>query len=79
MLALKLATLAALIAPVLAEIVPTSPSGNTVVQVGQTIDALWTADTTGQWTDVEIQLMTGDNFNVGLRLACASLALTCDA
>jgi hypothetical protein len=64
MLALRLATLAALIAPALADVVPTSPSGNTVVQVGQDIQAMWSADTTGQWTDVEIQLMTGDNYQV---------------
>ena len=50
----------------MAQIVPTSPSGGTVVNVGQDIQALWTTDSTGQWTDVEVQLMTGDNFNVSL-------------
>jgi hypothetical protein len=52
--------------PTLAQIIPTSPSGNTVVNVGSDIQALWNADTSGQWTDVEIQLMTGDNFQVSL-------------
>ena len=47
-----------------AEIVPTSPDGNTVVTVGQDIKALWSSDTTGQWNNVEIQLMTGDNYQV---------------
>jgi len=45
-------------------VTPTSPDSATVVRVGEQITALWTADTTGTWTDVEIQLMTGDNLNV---------------
>lgn len=61
----KIALIASTLASsVLAEIVPTSPDGNTVVKVGEDIKALWTEDTTGQWTDVEIQLMTGDNLQV---------------
>lgn len=47
-----------------AAVSPTSPSGDTVVQVGQPLNALWNADSTGQWTDVVVQLMTGDNFQV---------------
>lgn len=47
-----------------AAVSPTSPSGETVVQVGQPLNALWTADGTGQWTDVVVQLMTGDNFQM---------------
>ncbi|KAK4683685.1 hypothetical protein P7C73_g6547, partial [Tremellales sp. Uapishka_1] len=50
--------------PALAAITPTSPDASTVVKVGDSIDALWTADTTGTWTDVEIQLMTGDNYQM---------------
>ncbi|OXB39317.1 hypothetical protein LQV05_004404 [Cryptococcus neoformans] len=44
-----------------ASITPTSPDGSTVVKVGDTIEALWNVDSTGGWTDVEIQLMTGSN------------------
>ncbi|ADV20667.1 Hypothetical protein CGB_B9630C [Cryptococcus gattii WM276] len=56
-------TLAPLLALPLAQatITPTSPDGSTTVKVGDTIEALWTADSTDGWTDVEIQLMTGDN------------------
>ncbi|WWD15648.1 hypothetical protein CI109_100070 [Kwoniella shandongensis] len=47
-----------------ATITPTSPDGATVVKVGQEINALWTTDSTDGWNNVEIQLMTGDNFNM---------------
>lgn len=47
-----------------ASITPTSPDGSTVVKVGDTIEALWNVDSTGGWTDVEIQLMTGSNLAV---------------
>lgn len=59
-------TLAPLLALPLAQatITPTSPDGSTTVKVGDTIEALWTADSTDGWTDVEIQLMTGDNLAV---------------
>jgi hypothetical protein len=50
-----------------AAVSPTSPSGETVVQVGQPLNALWTADGTGEWTDTVVQLMTGDNFQVRRR------------
>lgn len=61
-------TLAPLLALPLAQatITPTSPDGSTTVKVGDTIEALWTADSTDGWTDVEIQLMTGDNLAVRL-------------
>lgn len=49
-----------------AAITPTSPDGSTVVRAGSTLTALWTADSTGMWNDTQIQLMTGDNFQVGL-------------
>jgi hypothetical protein len=45
-------------------VTPTSPDASTVVKQGDQITALWTADPTGTWKDVEIQLMTGDNLNV---------------
>lgn len=45
-------------------ITPTSPDGSTVVAVGDSIQALWTIDSTDGWTDVEIQLMTGSNLAV---------------
>ena len=54
----------ALAVPALAQVTPTSPDSNTVVKVGEDIHALWTADASGQWNDLEIQLMTGDNFQV---------------
>ena len=54
-------TLLALVAPSFAAITPTSPDSTTVVNEGQSINALWDVDTTGTWTDVEIQLMTGPN------------------
>ena len=53
-----------LAAPARAAITPTSPDSATVVKVGDTLNALWTEDTTGSWTDVEIQLMTGANLNM---------------
>lgn len=48
----------------LGQVSPTSPDSSTVVNVGDDIKALWTADSTGQWKDVEIQLMTGGNFDM---------------
>jgi len=47
-----------------AAITPTSPDGSTVVRAGSTLTALWTADSTGIWNDTQIQLMTGDNFQM---------------
>jgi hypothetical protein len=51
----------ALAATSFAVITPTSPDSATVVKVGENINALWSTDTTGQWTNVQIELMTGDN------------------
>ncbi|WWC69740.1 uncharacterized protein I206_103683 [Kwoniella pini CBS 10737] len=45
-------------------ITPTSPDSNTVVKVGESINALWTIDSTDNWNNVEIQLMTGDNLQM---------------
>ncbi|KAL7422073.1 hypothetical protein Q5752_002716 [Cryptotrichosporon argae] len=47
-----------------ADVTPTSPDSTTVVNVGGDIVAMWDADTTGSWTDMEIQLMTGDNLDM---------------
>lgn len=47
-----------------ADVVPTSPDGSTVVRVGAKAEALWTKDSNGNWTDVTVKLMTGDNFNM---------------
>lgn len=47
-----------------ADVTPTSPDGSTVVRVGQTAEALWTKDPQGNWTDITIKLMTGDNYNM---------------
>ncbi|GFZ46431.1 hypothetical protein JCM24511_04678 [Saitozyma sp. JCM 24511] len=61
-------SLAASLLPLLglasAIVTPTSPDASTVVKQGDQITALWTADPTGTWKDVEIQLMTGDNLNM---------------
>lgn len=47
-----------------AAVSPTAPSGDTVVRVGQPLNALWTVDGTGESTDVVVQLMTGDNLQM---------------
>lgn len=47
-----------------AAVTPTSPESATTVRIGQPLTALWSADTTGTWTDMTVQLMTGDNLNV---------------
>lgn len=57
-----------------AQVTPTSPSGNTVVKAGDDLSAMWEKDTTGAWTDLEVQLMTGDNWNVSLAMACCAKA-----
>lgn len=43
---------------------PTTPDGSTVVEVGAPLLIAWSADTTGQWNNLEIQLMAGDNLAV---------------
>ncbi|KAI9638419.1 uncharacterized protein MKK02DRAFT_42810 [Dioszegia hungarica] len=47
-----------------AAVTPTSPESATVVRVGGQMNALWAADTTGTWTDMTVQLMTGDNLQM---------------
>jgi hypothetical protein len=50
-------------------VTPNTPDGSTVVNEGQTLDVAWAADDTGSWTNVTIQLMTGDNFQVSTERA----------
>lgn len=63
----KLALLS-LLAVAYAVVTPTSPDGSTVVKVGSPINALWNKDTAAgsKWTNMQIQLMTGDNLNVSI-------------
>jgi hypothetical protein len=68
MLASILFTLLPLVSAI---VTPTTPDGSTVITEGSSIDAAWTADDTGSWTNVTIQLMTGDNLNVSLVYARA--------
>lgn len=58
--------LLALVPFVSAIVTPNTPDGSTVVNEGSTLDVAWAADDTGSWTNVTIQLMTGDNFQVSL-------------
>lgn len=44
-----------------AQMTPMTPSG---VVAGRAATAQWTRDTTGQWTDVTLTLMSGDNFQM---------------
>ncbi|OCF44718.1 hypothetical protein I317_01407 [Kwoniella heveanensis CBS 569] len=74
-LALTLSLALASTVAVNAIITPTSPDSNTVVKVGDKIQALWTADSTSSWKDVEIQLMTGDNLQM---VALATVATGID-
>ncbi|PVF92810.1 hypothetical protein CPB86DRAFT_801740 [Serendipita vermifera] len=48
---------------VAAEPTPLEPSGSSVFNEGGNCTILWEADTTGVWTTMNIELMTGDNFN----------------
>lgn len=50
-----------------AAVTPTSPESATLVRIGQQLTATWAADTTGSWTDMTVQLMTGDNYQVSER------------
>ncbi|WVW83457.1 hypothetical protein I302_105478 [Kwoniella bestiolae CBS 10118] len=59
---ISLLALAALSAQAI--VTPTSPDSNTVVKVGEKINALWTVDSVDNWNDVSIQLMTGDNLQM---------------
>ncbi|CAE7159206.1 unnamed protein product [Rhizoctonia solani] len=43
---------------------PTEPSGSSVFNVGAQCTIKWDADATGTWKNMNIQLMTGDNWNM---------------
>ncbi|KAG9080897.1 hypothetical protein FRC06_006010 [Ceratobasidium sp. 370] len=43
---------------------PTEPSSTSVFNIGQTCSIKWDPDTTGSWKQMNIQLMTGDNWNM---------------
>ncbi|CAE6499379.1 unnamed protein product [Rhizoctonia solani] len=64
MLALGLAIVAGAVAGVVAAPNPTEPSGTSVFNVGQQCTIKWDPDTTSTWKNMNIQLMTGDNFNM---------------
>lgn len=48
----------------LADPVPDAPSPGEVFNEGSSCHIEWAPDTTGQWTTMNIELMTGDNFNM---------------
>lgn len=43
---------------------PNVPGPGDVYNEGSTCNIAWDADTTGTWTTMNIELMTGDNFNM---------------
>jgi len=53
----------ALVLGVTADPVPLEPSSTSVFDEGGNCTILWTPDTTGVWRVMNIELMTGDNFN----------------
>lgn len=57
-------------------VTPNTPDGSTVVNEGGTLDVAWAADATGSWTNVTIQLMTGDNFQVSSYARWTTLGLS---
>ncbi|KAF8270649.1 hypothetical protein EI94DRAFT_1570624 [Lactarius quietus] len=56
----------------LADPVPTGPSPNQTFNEGSTCTISWTADTTGVWKKLDIELMTGDNINMQFLTTVAS-------
>lgn len=72
---LSLFVIAAHILFVCADPTPTAPGPGSVFNQGATCRTDWTIDSTGKWTSMSIQLMTGDNFNM---ISLADLA-TVDA
>lgn len=47
-----------------ADAVPLTPAPGDSFDAGATCHIAWTADTTGEWKTMNIQLMTGDNDNM---------------
>ncbi|KAH7326890.1 hypothetical protein B0J17DRAFT_620552 [Rhizoctonia solani] len=64
MLALGFVLAASAVAGVVAAPNPTEPSASSVFNVGQQCTIKWDADSTGAWKAMNIQLMTGDNWNM---------------
>jgi len=48
----------------LAEVTPLAPGPGDIFQQGGTCTISWNPDATGTWTTLNIELMTGDNFNM---------------
>ncbi|KAH8922692.1 hypothetical protein BT69DRAFT_1242909 [Atractiella rhizophila] len=53
-----------LLAKANAAVTPTGPAPGAVFKEGGDCTITWDADKTGEWTDLKIQLMNGDNFNM---------------
>lgn len=64
MLALGLVLAAGAVAGVVGAPNPTEPSGASVFNVGGDCAIKWDTDSTGSWKKMNIQLMTGDNWNM---------------
>ncbi|TBU45388.1 hypothetical protein BD309DRAFT_718509 [Dichomitus squalens] len=58
------AALATTSAPVIPGVVPTAPGPNDVFKEGAQCTFSWTPDPSGQWKQLTVQLMSGDNFNM---------------
>jgi len=48
----------------LADVTPTEPGPGDVFQQGGSCTIGWSPDQTGTWKELNIELMTGDNFNM---------------
>lgn len=59
-----LIVLAAMASSSLAIFTPTEPDSTSVFREGQDCTIKWVPDTTGTWTKTNIELKTGDNFNM---------------
>ena len=64
MLAYAVAAVLAGSALVRAEPVPSAPGPGDVFRQGEQCSITWTPDAAGVWKEMNIQLMTGDNFNM---------------
>lgn len=63
---------------VLAGAVPTAPAPGDTFNEGSTCTVSWTPDTTGEWKTMNIELMSGDNFNMLHLTSEASLNTKCE-
>ena len=55
---------AALATDVVPGVVPTGPSPGQVFKEGGDCTITWTPDPSGQWKQTDVELMSGDNFNM---------------